>query len=274
MRFINIIVIIIVAIILICCSNRNMRDETDAVYIYDNDGRHVRLRLDEARGEDLLIHQFNETGHIIKVILKDNSGDHLNVQEFDGDGALLKEESYQGGKRVGYTTFDHEGLKTSENYILDENRYVSFVYEYYHDQSSDDPDKQQPKRSSITKYDGQEQVYRQTNNISDSDIQNGDNQQIHIATADRIQKYEYGGKVVRETMTDKSGNLIYEYEKNAASGICRYTQYEKGHPVSVIEYNLNDAILNETKLKDGKIISSNQSDFDGNIIREAEYKNG
>ncbi len=261
---------IIIALFVMCgCSNRSLGGEREEVYIYDTSGRRVRLRLDEVRTGELLISQYDKDGNVTKVILKDEAGQDLSRQEFNTDGLLKKQETYEGGKLKGYSTFDEAGQRSSDNYILDNDRYISFVYGYVEDLTVDSDDKPSAvsRRRSVTKYANDQMVYSQTADLS------GDKTVVNIAADDRLQRFEYGGNVIRETMTDKSGAIIYEYIRDAANN-CRYTQYEKGRPISVTEYNPDKSICTETKMKNGKIISEKSFDFDGNLIREAEYKNG
>lgn len=251
------------------CSNRSLSNDREVVYIYDSSGRRVRLRLDEVRAGELLISQYDKDGNVTKVILKDEAGQDLNRQEFDSDGSLRKQETYENGKLKGYTTFDEAGQRSSDNYILDNDRYISFVYGYEADQTADVSEKHSSvsRRRSVTKYADGQIIYSQTADPS------ADQTIVNIALDDRMQRFEYGGSVIRETMTDKLGVIIYEYIKDAANN-CRYTQYEKGKPVSVTEYNPDKSVCTETKIKNGKIISEKSFDFDGNLIRDAEYRNG
>ena len=258
--------IIILIFAILGCSNRSLGADREEVYIYDSSGRRVRLRLDDVRTGELLISQYDKDGNVTKVILKDEAGQDVSRQEFSSDGLLMKQETYEDGKLKGYSTFNESGQRSSDNYILDNDRYISFVYGYETD-PTDDKSTAVNRRRSVTKYANGQVVYSQTADSSD------DKSVVNIAANDRLQRFEYGSNVIRETMTNKSGQIIYEYIKDVANN-CRYTQFENGKPVSVTEYNPNKSVCTETKMKNGKIISEKSFDFDGNLIREAEYKNG
>ena len=118
--------LIILSFAIFGCSNRSLSNDREVVYIYDSSGRRVRLRLDEVRTGDLLISQYDKDGNVTKVILKDEAGQELSKQEFAADGSLRKHETYENGKLKGYTTFDEDGQRSSDNYILDNDIYIYY----------------------------------------------------------------------------------------------------------------------------------------------------